>query len=348
MKNITWVGNHIEITPPKKPKKLTGTRFATVLGMSPWASPFETWCAVTRTYEEEFKETIYTRAGKVIEPKQAEYMRNSYLMNLLAPADVWGPDYFKVTWGDFFPEEKVLGGSWDYLLIDENRKPTAVFEMKTTKRAEDWADDIPEYYAMQAALYAHLLGVDQVYMVCSLLNPEDYEHPEDYVPSVSNTFVRPFKVSERYPHMLKLVNMALSWWNTYVKSGISPDYDEKKDAEILKNLRTAEAPQPSADIVKVVADADRIQRKLDEIAKEAAPLEKQLKTLKEEIKSHLQSSLKDGDKYAIQHGPEYKWTLTRSVSQKLDEKRLKADGLYDQYTTPTTTYRLTVEQNKEE
>ena len=37
-------------------------------------------------------------------------------------------------------------------------------------RDRDWAEDIPEYYALQAALYAHLLGVDSVIMVASFLD----------------------------------------------------------------------------------------------------------------------------------------------------------------------------------
>ena len=50
--NIRFVDNHIELdVVPKKKKKLTGTRFATVMGLNAWASPFETWCAITRTYE---------------------------------------------------------------------------------------------------------------------------------------------------------------------------------------------------------------------------------------------------------------------------------------------------------
>ena len=163
MADIKWLGgNRIQIAPPKKTKKITGTRFATILGLNPWSTAFEMWCAITKTYEKPFEDTIYTIAGKTIEPKQADYMRKSYGMEITAPADVWGEDYFNKTWGDFFPDNKHLGGMWDYLSKDENGKTEAVLEMKTTKRAEDWQNDIPEYYALQAALYAYLLGVDDV------------------------------------------------------------------------------------------------------------------------------------------------------------------------------------------
>ena len=71
--------NTIQVTPPRKPKKLTGTRFASVLGLNRWSTPFEIWCACTRTYEAPFEDTIYTKAGKAIEPKQAEYMKSCLL-----------------------------------------------------------------------------------------------------------------------------------------------------------------------------------------------------------------------------------------------------------------------------
>lgn len=53
MNKITWLdGNQIQITPPKRTKKVTGTRFATILGLNPWSTSFEIWCAITRLSEE--------------------------------------------------------------------------------------------------------------------------------------------------------------------------------------------------------------------------------------------------------------------------------------------------------
>mgnify|MGYP001538212446 CR=1 FL=1 len=40
MADIKWLeGNRIQIAPPKRTKKITGTRFATILGLNPWRSP---------------------------------------------------------------------------------------------------------------------------------------------------------------------------------------------------------------------------------------------------------------------------------------------------------------------
>ena len=347
MSEVKWVDKHLEITPCKKPKKLTATRFASVLGLNPWSTDFEIWCACTRTWEKPFEDTVYTAAGKAIEPKQIAYMRDSYLMdNLRTPTDIYGADYFKKTYGDFFHEEKVLGGMWDSLLVDENGKPTKVLEFKTTKRSEDWAKDVPEYYALQAALYAYLLGVDDVIMVCSFLEPKDYDKPEAFVPSAENTITRPFKVSERYPHFGELVKRALAWWKGYVETGISPDYDEKRDEEILKALRTTTV-EGENDVAALVAEAEGLKAELDAHAKEVADKEKKLKAITDKLKEFAKGQFRPGDKDVLIPGSRYVWKMTRSQTTKLDEKRLKADGLYDIYAKTEESYRMTVSEKKE-
>lgn len=78
MADIKWLeSNQLQVAPPKKTKKVTGTRFATILGLNPWSTSFEMWCAITKTFELPFEDTVYTLAGKAIEPKQAEYMQKS-------------------------------------------------------------------------------------------------------------------------------------------------------------------------------------------------------------------------------------------------------------------------------
>lgn len=338
---MEWLTNQIKIDPPKRPKKITGTRFASILGKNVWNTPFKTWCEITRTYKEPFVDTIYTIAGKVIEPKQAEYVRRAYFMaGLKTPTDIFGENYFKKTFGDFFSKTPIFGGMWDYLLYDEKGNPHTVLEMKTTKRAEDWEDDVPEYYALQAALYAYLLGVDNVTMVVSFLEDEDYNTPELFVPSSKNTIVIPFKVSERYPNFDRLIEKATKWWNDYVLGGVSPTFDEKKDAGILKELRT-NALNPDTDIAAVMEEADQLQEELDAIAASVEEKTKRLKTLKDIIKEHAMGQFRDGDKNVTLTSRRNIWSVSRSETSKVDSKALKADGLLDKYSTTTITYRLT-------
>ena len=342
MKDIKWLeGNRIQIDPPKKTKKITGTRFATILGLNPWSSPFEIWCAITKTYEKPFEDTIYTVAGKTIEPKQARYMEQSYGMDIIRPSDIWGEDYFSKTWGDFFPENKHLGGMWDYLMKGENGKIEAVLEMKTTKRVEDWGDDVPEYYALQAALYAYLYGVDDVIMVASFLEPKDYEHPEKFVPSARNTITVEFKVSERYPDFADKVAQVEQWWKDHVDTGVSPEYDEKKDAEILEVMRT-NSLSPETDLDALVKEAEGLKTEIDAVTSSISEKEKRLKNINSIIKERAMSQFRDGDKKVEIKGLTYCWTISRSATTTIDKDALKADGLLDKYSKKSDTYRMTV------
>ena len=336
---MKWIDSHLEVTPPKKPLKITGTRFAAILGFNKWSTPFKCWCEITRTYKEPFVDTIYTAAGKVIEPKQAEYMKTSYAMyNLKTPTDIFGENYFQKTYGDFFRDTPILGGMWDYRLDDENGKPTTVLEMKTTKRSEDWKDDIPEYYALQAALYAYLLGVDDVIMVASFLDTKDYEAPEKFVPSASNTITVEFKVSERYPNFNVMINTALYWWECHVVTGISPDYDEKKDADILKALRTNEVTD--ANIDALIAEAEGLKTELEAVYASVADKEKQLKAVTEQIKKTLVGAFRPHD-IAVEHkGNQYIWSVSKTESDEIDKAALKADGLLDKYSRKKETFRI--------
>lgn len=350
MSNITWLeGNRVQITPPKRFKKCTGTRFASILGLNPWATEFEMWLAITKTWEKPFEETIYTRAGQIIEPKQAEYMKKSYGMDLITPTDRYGADYFNKTWGDFFKESKHFGGMWDFLGVDENGVVDTVLEMKTTKRAEDWETDVPEYYALQAALYAYLMGVDDVIMVASFLEEKDYEDPSEYKPSAKNTITVEFKVSERYPNFAALVAQVEEWWANHVDTGISPVYDEKKDAEILAALRTHNLT-PDTDINTLISEAEGLKAEVDAVSASVADKEKRLKKVNELLKEHAMKQFRDGDKKVDIKGAKYTWSLARATKEvtKVNEDALKTDGLYEKYTTTSeeTSYRMTVTGGK--
>lgn len=357
----------IKVDPPKKPKKLTATRFASTLGFNKWSTPFSAWCEMTRTYEEPFEDSIYTIAGKVIEPKICEYLRSRYFMDIQSPTDVYGPDYFRKTWGDFFPDVEGLGGMWDFLGDD------FVVEVKTTKRVEDWKGidgkvEPPIYYKLQASLYAYLLGFDNVVMTCSFLTDKDYEDPDSFVPSVDNTVVVEFSVSEEYPTFKEsYIDPAMRFWRENVLTGISPEFDEKADAKILKVLRTktieipksepkkkAKTPAPAdpgekslADLikeserlhVKTERDADKLAKAKEKVAGYEADL-KALKETDEKIRALMADHIQDGGKRSTLNGKRFSYVCTQTAGRlKLTEESyeaMKKDGVYSQYVTETT------------
>ncbi|MDR1755229.1 MAG: YqaJ viral recombinase family protein [Eubacterium sp.] len=342
MHNINWLDtNQIKIEPPKKPKKITATRFASVLGANPWASPFNAWCAITRTYEEPFVDNQYTVAGKTIEPIIFDYLRKSYMMdNLKTPTDLYGADYFQKTWGDFFPNDPICGGMWDALLYEDG-KPSTIIEIKTSSRPQDWQTDVPENYKLQSALYAKLLGIDDVIMVAAFLSPADYDTPEKFKPSVKNTITVEFKVSQEYPNFSEMVEQAVEWWRTHVESGISPIFDEKKDADILKELRT-NSLSPDTDVTTLIAEAEELKTILDKAHSGIEETEQRYKSVSEMLKKHAMSNFRDGDTKVNLAGNRFTWSLARTESTTIDKDALKADGLLEKYSKPSVTYRMTV------
>ena len=347
---MKWLeSKQIQVDPPKKPKKLTGTRFATILGLNPWQTDFEVWCEITRTHAKPFEDTIYTLAGKAIEPNQIEYMKKSYFMTgLKSPTDIYGADYFKKTWGDFFPDSDNLGGMWDALLFDHEDNLLSVLEFKTTKRAEDWSTDIPEYYALQAALYAYLLGINEVLMVASFLEDNDYSDPAAFVPNTSNTVTRSFKITERYPDFVEnYIKVAQQWWEDYVLSGVSPTYDEKKDADILKVLRT-NTLSPETNIVAMIDEAERLKKRIDNVKAGISEDEKRLTTLSGIIKEHAIAQFRDGDKKVSVIGKAFEWEVSKTSSVKIDKSAMEADGVFRKYSSTENSYRLTPKAIKED
>lgn len=319
--DFKFVGNHVEIAPPKKTKKLTGTRFASVLGLNKWSTPFQMWSQVTKLYEPPFEGTIYTEAGKVIEPKICEYLRKRYFMDIKTPEDVYGADYFKKTWGDFFKDSDVFGGMWDFIGDD------FVVEVKTTKRAEDWLNGdevvIPPYYKLQAALYAYLLKMDDVIVTVSFLTAADYANPEAFKPNVENTKIIPFKMSEEFPNFYDdYIYPALAWWAKHVATGVSPSFDEKLDAEYLKGLRT-NVVDVDTDIEEQIARAEKLQIAIDLAEAKIADKKAELKKLETIIKNHMIEQFRDGDKKTELTGKKYIWTVTKAVRKSIDADAVK-------------------------
>ena len=340
----------IKVDPPKKPKKLTATRFATIMGLNAWSTPFSAWCEMTRTYEEPFEDSIYTVAGKVIEPKICKYLKSRYFMDIKSPTDVYGEDYFKKTWGDFFPDSEALGGMWDFLGDD------FVVEVKTTKRVEDWKGvdgkiEPPIYYKLQAALYAYLLGFDDVVMTCSFLQDKDYVNPEAFVPNVDNTVVIEFKVSEEFPTFKEsYVEPALKFWRDHVLTGISPEFDEKKDAEILKVLRKNVTEAEDADIAKLMAEGDKLRASIEKAEDKIAEKKKRLKEIEDTVKKSMVNQFRDGDKKVEIGTSKYTWTLTKSERNSLDSTALKKElpDVFKKYTKISEVYTLKTTEVKPE
>ena len=349
---MKFIDKHIELTKlPKKFKKMTATRFAAVLGLNTWKTPFAVWCEMTRTYEEPFVDSVYTVAGKVIEPKIIEYLKNRYFLDIQAPEDVYGKDYFKKTYGDFYGDVKIFGGMWDALAFakpgitcESPEQPIAVVECKTTSRPQDWMNGIPAHYAAQGLLYAKLLGVDTVYFPVAFLEPGDYDDPESFECTDDNTRVYSLDIGDPFGDWESIdeaMDYAKRWWEAYIGGEFSPEYDEKYDAEYLSCLREVELrdivlPDDFEGLLKSLHGID-VEIEAIRAANGLGELEKQRKQLNTKIQALVKEQLLGIEgKDALD--TEF-YTFKTSPTRKVDYEKLEEDGLLEKYVTITQTIR---------
>lgn len=332
---MRWQNGRLIITPTKKPKKITGTRFASILGKDRWNSPFKTWCAISRVYEEPFEGNKYTEAGKVLEPKVIQYLRDNVFFSqtdVVSAEDVYGENPFKKTWGDFFKDDPIFGGMWDSY-IKSGDTAVAVIEIKATKRAEDWINGAPENYALQGKLYAYKMGCKKVFMVAVILNDEDYDDIENVKVTSDNLIITEVEVDDEF---IKMVDEAKAWWDKHVVGGVSPLPDRSRDKEILDAIG---ATNIDSDELTLLEELEQVQEELDALEAEYASKYKKQKALTEELKAELKAKMGETDTKATVTG-KYEWTMTRGVTKGLDKARLEADGLLDKYQTEKESFTL--------
>jgi len=237
---IKWLANNsIKAEKILSPKKITGTRLPGILGFDRYKNPFTIWCAIMHVFEEEFVGNKFTEAGRAIEPTQIKYLKKLYGTKILSPDDKYGLNAKENMRFDFFKENEVFGGMWDAVL-QENGYIKAIFEIKTVsaKKRLEWNIDIPKNYKIQAALYAWLLGVDDIYIVASFIEGKYYDSPETFECNSDNTKIFHLSLSKDFPGFEdKYIRPALKWWSNHVDAGISPIYSIESDKTIIDNLK---------------------------------------------------------------------------------------------------------------
>ena len=333
MMNYKLVDQHVELEKIGKVKKITGTRLATILGLNAWSTSFEAWCDMTKLYKEPFEDTVYTIAGKVIEPKITKYLNDVvFTGRVVGPEDYFGKDYAKMRF-DFWPNEPIFGGMWDALILNKKTgEPRGVIEIKTTKRAEDWQADIPLYYKIQAMLYAKLLKVKKVVFAVAFLDESIYEDPTKFVASADTVKAIQFDLDDR--EIFDYMFTSLEWYKKHIATRTSPDFDEKKDADILKELRTNRV-EATESIEDYLATLDEVRPIIEANDREMKVYTDRLKSAEDGLKKELETKFTDQDNTVAITSGLYEFRVNRSVKDEtlFNEKLFKKEqpDLYEKY-----------------
>ena len=312
-------------TPPKQLLRISGHRMATVLGLNHFATPFQAWAEITKLLKVPFEENKYLIMGKVAEPKIIDYVRDKF-PNVMSMEEYYGNAIDDYRYNNFKYDSKIFGGMFDFVCTKNDKKTiTLIGEIKTSGKPELFQNNnIPQEYLLQAALYAKLKGLDKVLFVISIVNEEDYMHPEMFVPTDENTtlIVKKlddlfFEIDGEYCGIDDCMRKAEEFWNNYVLTGISPEFDEKLDKEYLDIIR-ASKPSNDNDLSTLCLEGIRLAREINELKTTSglSAKEKELKTIEKAIKEvMINSNLDCCEGY----------TLKRNSKQVFDEERFSKE-----------------------
>ncbi len=336
--------------PPKRKLRITGHRLATVLGLNQYATPFQAWAEITKTVSVPFVENKYIILGRHAEPKIIDYVRDKY-PNVMSMEEYYGNAIDDYRYNNFKYDSNVFGGMFDFVCTKNDKTTISLIgEIKTTGSPQKFKNNnIPVEYLLQAALYARLKGLDRVLFVVSQATEEDYMRPENFTPTDENTFLILknlkdcfFEVDGEYLDIDGCMAKAEEWWNKYVLTGESPEFDEKKDKEYLDKIRESQ-PSNDNDLITLCKESVALAREIKELEVSSGLKAKQneLKTLEKAIKGKMIADnidVCDRYKLVVKHDTKldtkllenkykhiYEKCLTDNISYTL-KKNLKEEG----------------------
>lgn len=339
--------------PPKQRLRITGHRVASVLGLNKYQSPFGAWCEITKLVKLPFEDSKYTLAGKVIEPKLIDFVRNRF-PNVMSIEEYYGNNIDKYKWNNFIEDSNIFGGIIDAVATKEDLKTlTMIVECKTSSKPHLWENNqVPLEYLLQGCEYSYLKKLDRVLFICAFLQDDDYNHPEMFEPNETNTKMVVKKIKDVLIEMPNgdmitfddAIKYCEEWWEKYIETGISPKFDEKLDKEYLNILRTSN-PSNDNSLDELCKSAELLEQDIIKIKNETGieSKEKELKTIQKAIKDKMINLLKDGET-KMSYGV---YKLNGSVSMKFNVEKFTEDNptLYNKYCEESITYRLN--KNKE-
>lgn len=336
--------------PPVQKLRITGHRIATVLGIDQWSTPFKSWCEITKLVKAPFEETKYTLFGKAVERKIIDYVATKY-PNVMSIEEYYGNIFEDYRWNNFKDESNIFGGVIDAVSTRNDGKTLAMIcECKTSSHPEKWANNqVQIEYLLQGALYAYLKGLDRVLFACTFPQEIDYAHPENYQVTDDNTILVVKKLSDilipingKYLNIEECMQYATEWWNQYIATGISPEFDEKLDKEYLDIIR-ASKPCEDNELIDVCDEAINLAKEIKELEVSSGLKAKQdlLKTLEASIKETM---------IELKINQSGKYKLSEKKKIKFDEKRLEKEEpkIYNKYISEEISYTLSKNMKEEE
>ena len=117
---------------PEWARLVTASKVAGILGLSPWDSPYSTWC-VMKGLIPVASETRHMKRGNMLENAVLDWWLDDHPEHTEKARQVWSPLF---DWGGATPDLHVTGPGGALELVDA----------KTTSSDDGWQDGPPPYY----------------------------------------------------------------------------------------------------------------------------------------------------------------------------------------------------------
>jgi len=321
-------------------EKITGTSIGGIISISPWDTPFSIACKLLGLYGEDLRNKPAIVAGTVLEKSILDYFKED---GIIPAAEIFGKHEGPHSeWVHDF-EDDIFGGHCDGVHVKEDGN-CEIVEIKTSARLENWTEDVPAYYKIQAFLYSYFLAPesDSVLFILGTVNEKQQKNPSTWSPEGN---VYRFRVPVNKIWMQSVLEDVSEWYKTFILADRTPvpDLTNNIDSEIWKYLTSMDISDE--ELKKCCEEACVIKQELDKIEAENKEKSKKLDELKDKIKLSL--SARGGEPY---HCSEYNTdlVLTKRKTSELDKALMYMDNInLDKYYFEKESNSLTFKQVKQ-
>ena len=208
-------------------KKVTGSLVGDVLEVDDFKSQFGAfvkiaWCGIP------VLDRKYVDAGIAIEPMVINALEEVTKKSIQTfnPAE-YEFDYFK-------DKDEIIGGIPDGFINQDQ----IILEIKTTgeKNYQNWnLYGIPAGYLKQAQIYTYLMGVKEYWIVATFLKEQDYLDPQNY--PIRQRILKNYRFQINLAQVQDDIDKIKQWYLEFTQSGISPQWNDHKDQDLIEWLK---------------------------------------------------------------------------------------------------------------
>lgn len=319
-------------------RSIGGSALASILGASPWESPYEAWLKLT---------------GRVRTPESPAMARGKKWEPIVASMFTASHPEYRVThenpitgetWFVRDSEYAFLTGQPDRMLHDGNGRLLAGLEIKTASWhtvsywGEEGTDQVPQGYLLQSNWYAGLMRVPQWYLMVEFFteNSRGFE-----APYMTREYLIPFD-GELFDICRE---RAVQFWNQYVVPDIAPPITEV--GETFTNYVKEAFPRNNSPIAEATAEEEAVMEAVMEAKKRADEAEKAY----EIEKARMQALIGEREGVYSDRFGKVTWKCGKE-RETVDWRGIVAElhpdkSLIEKYTTKTAgsrTFRLSAKQ----